>query len=162
MLLGLVIGTILADALGMADFHAVGEATMLGITTPFAFGYPVFEPVSCLAMTLVMLVTMAETTVLGGAGLAMFGMVAASGFQALSKAELHKKGNIMVVAISVAVALIPIGVPTFYSRFPTWVQIICNSGITIGSITAILLNLLLRDAPEPDEEKLPFRKSGKE
>ena len=35
---------------------------MLGITTPFAFGYPVFEPVSCLAMTLVMLVTMAETT----------------------------------------------------------------------------------------------------
>ena len=59
------------------------------------------------------------TMVLGGAGLAMFGMVAASGFQALSKAELHKKGNIMVVAISVAVALIPIGVPTFYSRMYT-------------------------------------------
>lgn len=52
MLLGLVIGTILADALGMADFHAVGEAAMLGITTPFAFGYPVFEPVSCLATAL--------------------------------------------------------------------------------------------------------------
>nr|WP_298461777.1 nucleobase:cation symporter-2 family protein [uncultured Mitsuokella sp.] len=205
VLLGLVIGTILADALGMADFHAVGEAAMLGITTPFAFGYPVFEPVSCLATALggifntfpytafaqnigligmtgvrsryivavcgVMLmilglfpkmaavVASVPTMVLGGAGLAMFGMVAASGFQALSKAELHKKGNIMVVAISVAVALIPIGVPTFYSKFPTWVQIICNSGITIGSITAILLNLLLRDAPEPDEEKLPFRKS---
>ena len=62
VLLGLVIGTLIADALGMADFHAVGEAAALGITTPFAFGYPVFEPVSCLAMTLVMLVTMAETT----------------------------------------------------------------------------------------------------
>ena len=99
------------------------------------------------------------TMVLGGAGLAMFGMVAASGFQALSKAELHKKSNIMVVAISVAVALIPIGVPSFYSKFPTWVQIICNSGITIGSITAIVLNLLLRDAPDPDEEKPLF--SGK-
>lgn len=48
----------------------------------------------------------------------------------------------MVVAISVAVALIPIGVPSFYSKFLTWVQIICNSGITIGSITAIILNLL--------------------
>ena len=46
----------------MADFHAVGEAAVLGVTTPFAFGYPIFEPVSCLAMTLVMLVTMAETT----------------------------------------------------------------------------------------------------
>ena len=248
VLLGLVIGTLIADALGMADFHAVGEAAALGITTPFAFGYPVFEPVSCLAMTLVMLVTMAETTgdivavteivdkpmtesmltkalradgfstalggifntfpytafahnigligmtgvrsryivatcgvmlmilglfpkmaavvasvptmVLGGAGLAMFGMVAASGFQALSKANLHKKGNIMVVAISVAVALIPIGVPSFYSKFPTWVQIICNSGITIGSITAIILNLFLRDAPDPDEEKPLFSKSA--
>ncbi len=62
VLLGLVIGTLIADALGMADFHAVGEAASLGITTPFAFGYPIFEPVSCLAMTLVMLVTMAETT----------------------------------------------------------------------------------------------------
>ena len=100
------------------------------------------------------------TMVLGGAGLAMFGMVAASGFQALSKAELHKKGNIMVVAISVAVALIPIGVPSFYSKFPTWVQIICNSGITIGSITAIILNLFLRDAPDPDEEKPLFSKSA--
>ena len=170
VLLGLVIGTLIADALGMADFHAVGEAAALGITTPFAFGYPIFEPVSCLAMTLVMLVTMAETTgdivasvptmVLGGAGLAMFGMVAASGFQALSKANLHKKGNIMVVAISVAVALIPIGVPSFYSKFPTWVQIICNSGITIGSITAIILNLFLRDAPDPDEEKPLFSKSA--
>ena len=100
------------------------------------------------------------TMVLGGAGLAMFGMVAASGFQALSKANLHKKGNIMVVAISVAVALIPIGVPSFYSKFPTWVQIICNSGITIGSITAIILNLFLRDAPDPDEEKPLFSKSA--
>ena len=27
------------------------------------------------------------------------------------------------------------------------------------SITAIVLNLLLRDAPEPDEEKLPFSRS---
>ena len=44
VLLGLVIGTLIADVLGMADFHAVGEAAALGITTPFAFGYPVFEP----------------------------------------------------------------------------------------------------------------------
>lgn len=62
VLLGLVIGTGIAAAFGMADFHAVSEAAMLGVTTPFAFGLPVFEPVSCLIMTLVMLVTMAETT----------------------------------------------------------------------------------------------------
>ena len=51
----------------------------------------------------------------------------------------------MVVAISVAVALIPIGVPSFYSHFPQWVQLIGNSGITIGSIMAIVLNVLLCD-----------------
>ena len=67
----------------------------------------------------------------------------------------------MVVAISVAVALIPIGVPSFYSKFPTWVQILCNSGITIGSITAILLNLLLRDAPDPEAENVSFHKPDK-
>ena len=50
--------------------------------------------------------------------------------------------------------------PSFYSKFPTWVQIICNSGITIGSITAIILNLFLRDAPDPDEEKPLFSKSA--
>ena len=61
----------------------------------------------------------------------------------LSQADLQKKGNSMVVAISVAVALIPLGVPSFYSHFPQWVQLIGNSGITIGSIMAIVLNVLL-------------------
>ncbi|MBQ4152485.1 MAG: purine permease [Schwartzia sp.] len=231
VLLGLIFGTVVAALLGYVDFSAVGQAASLGITTPFAFGMPVFEPVSCIAMTLVMLVTMAETTgdviavgkivnkptdeeilckalradgfstalggilnafpytafaqniglvsitgvrsryvvamggvilmilgllpklaavvacipnmVLGGAGLAMFGMVAASGIQALSKVNFVGNCNMMVIAVSVAVALIPIGAPTFYSKFPTGVQLICTSGITIGSITAILLNLIL-------------------
>jgi len=95
------------------------------------------------------------TMVLGGAGLAMFGMVAASGIQALSQADLQKKGNSMVVAISVAVALIPIGVPSFYSHFPQWVQLIGNSGITIGSIMAIVLNVLLCEHKTKQSEPEP-------
>ena len=53
---------VIAACLGYVNFAAVGQAAALGITTPFAFGMPIFDPAACVAMTLVMLVTMAETT----------------------------------------------------------------------------------------------------
>lgn len=88
--------------------------------------------------------------VLGGAGLAMFGMVAASGIRSLSKVEFHDNCNMMVIAISVGVAMIPVCSPGFYSKFPVTMQLICNSSITIGSITAMLLNFLL-NKPQKEE-----------
>jgi len=48
-----------------------------------------------------------------------------------------------VVAISIAVGLIPLAVPNIYQQFPGSLQIIFNSGITVGSVTAIVLNGLL-------------------
>lgn len=238
VLLGLILGTVIACFMGYVDFTPVAEAATLGITTPFAFGLPTFDPAACVAMTLVMLVTMAETTgdmmaiteivekpmsknlltralradgfstmlggvlnafpytafaqniglitltgvrsryvvatsavimmllglcpklaaivscippmVLGGAGLAMFGMVAASGIRSLSKVEFHDNCNMMVIAISVGVAMIPVCSPGFYSKFPVTMQLICNSSITIGSITAMLLNFLL-NKPQKEE-----------
>jgi NCS2 family nucleobase:cation symporter-2 len=83
--------------------------------------------------------------VLGGAGLALFGMVAASGIRTLSKVKFEGNHNIMVVAVSIGVGLIPVAVSGFYQKFPDWVQIILNSGITAGSVTAIVLNLVLNE-----------------
>lgn len=83
--------------------------------------------------------------VLGGAGLALFGMVAASGIRTLTKIKFEGNYNLMVVAVSIGVGLIPLGVSGFYNKFPDWVQIILNSGITAGSITAILLNVILNE-----------------
>lgn len=231
VLLGLAAGTLIAIPFGLVNFSGISNAAWVGITTPFAFGLPVFDVPSILAMTVVMLVVMTETTgdfiavgeivdkpikqdmltrglkadgfstllggllnafpysayaqnvglvgltrvrsryvvaaagiilvvlglfpkaaaivasipapVLGGAGIAMFGMVMASGIKTLSKVGFDDNHNLMVVAISIAVGLIPLAVPNIYQQFPSSLQIIFNSGITVGSVTAIVLNGLL-------------------
>ncbi|WP_402469669.1 nucleobase:cation symporter-2 family protein [Isoptericola aurantiacus] len=82
------------------------------------------------------------SAVLGGAGIALFGMVAASGIRSLSKVRFDNK-NILVVAVSLGVAMLPTVKPEIYADFPTWFQLIFDSGISAGAITAIGLNLLL-------------------
>ncbi|MBM7866955.1 purine permease [Heliobacterium gestii] len=81
--------------------------------------------------------------VLGGAGIAMFGMVAASGIKTLSKINFDGTHNIMVVAVSIGVGMITLAVPNFFDHFPNWAQVILHSGITAGSLSAIALNALL-------------------
>ncbi|SDE88614.1 nucleobase:cation symporter-2 family protein [Sporomusa acidovorans] len=231
VLLGLISGTIIAIPLGMVNFSQVGTAGWIGITTPFWFGFPTFDIASIVAMVLVMLVVMTETTgdciaigeiiekpihkedlarglradgfstvlggilnsfpytafaqnvglvgltrvrsrfvvaaagvilivlglipklaaviaaiphpVLGGAGIVMFGMVAASGIKTLSKVSFEGTHNILVVGVSIGIGMITLAVPNFYHGFPNWLQVILHSGITAGSLAAILLNLLL-------------------
>ncbi|MDQ3285680.1 MAG: purine permease, partial [Actinomycetota bacterium] len=79
--------------------------------------------------------------VLGGAGFALFGTVAATGIRTLSRVDFDRNANLVVVAVSLAVGLIPVAFPTFYSAFPSGLQIVLNSGITAGSLTAIILNV---------------------
>jgi uric acid transporter len=80
--------------------------------------------------------------VLGGAGIALFGMVAASGIRTLSKVRFNNS-NILVVALAVGIGLLPTVYPTIYDQFPDWFQTIFDSGISAGAITAVVLNLLL-------------------
>ena len=79
--------------------------------------------------------------VLGGAGFALFGTVAATGIRTLSRVDFDRNPNLVIVAVSLAIGLIPVASPTFYSAFPSGMQIVLNSGITAGSLTAIILNL---------------------
>lgn len=87
------------------------------------------------------LVAAIPTPVLGGAGIAMFGTVAASGIRTLSTVSFTDNRNLMVVAISLGVGLVPVAVPTVYDRFPLWFRTIMSSGISAGCVTAILLNI---------------------
>ncbi|MEV1174682.1 nucleobase:cation symporter-2 family protein [Nonomuraea sp. NPDC049784] len=80
--------------------------------------------------------------VLGGAGIAMFGTVAASGIRTLTKVSFEGNHNLVIVAVSIGVAAIPVGAPDFYDKFPDWAQTILNSGISTGSILVIVLNLV--------------------
>ena len=62
ILFGIILGTVAAVPLGLADFSGVGEGSPFALPTPFAFGAPVFEIGAIISMTIVILVIMTETT----------------------------------------------------------------------------------------------------
>ena len=230
VLIGLVVGTIAGAVFGFTDFSRVADAALFGVTTPFHFGVPTFNAAAIIAMVIIMLITMVETTgdvfacgeivdkkvgkddvarairadglsttlggilnsfpytcfaenvglvrltgvrsrwvvataglfmmvigvipkvgaivaaipypVLGGAGFALFGTVAVVGIQTLRRVNFHDERNVIVVAISLAMAIAPTVYPSITGNFPEAVRIIISSGITMGSVTAILLNLM--------------------
>ncbi|MFC7817741.1 nucleobase:cation symporter-2 family protein [Streptomyces sp. NPDC057367] len=101
------------------------------------------------------LIAVVPRPVLGGAGIVLFGSVAASGIQTLVRASLDKDNNVLIVAVSLAVGIIPIAEPEFYHAFPENAKIILDSGISTGCVVAVLLNLVFnhiggrkRDAEE--------------
>jgi xanthine permease len=230
ILLSMVLGTLIAVALGMADFSDVANGPLVALPTPFHFGLPTFQVAAIISMLIVILVTMVETSadilavgdivdtkvdaqrlgnglradmissmlaplfgsftqsafaqnvglvavtgvksryvvatgglilvtlgllpvmgrvvatvptaVLGGAGLILFGTVAASGIRTLSKVDYRNNMNLIIVATSIGFGMIPIAAPTFYEHFPNWFATIFHSGISSAAIMAILLNLL--------------------
>ena len=231
VLLALLIMTAVAFAMGKTDFSGVGEASWLGITTPFYFGIPKFSLTALIAMIIVMAVTAVETTgdvfatgevvgkriaprdianalradglstllggvlnsfpytcfaqnvglvrltrvksrwvvtaagvfmiflgllpkaaaivaaipqpVIGGASLAMFANVAVVGIQTLAKVDLRDNRNAVIVSTSIGLALlVTFRKEDILTAMPSWLQIIFGSGVTIGSLTAIILNLL--------------------
>jgi len=96
------------------------------------------------------------TPVLGGAGFALFATVAASGIRALSRVTYEGNNNLVIVALSIGMGVIPIAVPTFYEHFPSWFQTVFDSGISSAAVTAVLLNLLFNvgRTAEPTEAAL--------
>ncbi len=241
VLLGLVIGTVVAIPVGITDFGALGQADIVGFPTPFHFGAPQFVPAAVISMCIVMVVSMTESTadmlalgeivdrpadektiaaglradtlgsfvspffngftcsafaqniglvamtrvrsrfvvaagggililmglcpvaaaliatvplpVLGGAGVVLFGSVAASGIQTLVKAGLEKDNNVVVVAVSLAVGIIPITADGFYHAFPESARIVLDSGISTGCLTAIVLNFLFNHLGGREDEE---------
>lgn len=82
--------------------------------------------------------------VLGGVGLVMFGMVAAAGIKTLSRVELTDR-NLLIIATSMALGLCVTFRPDFIGQLPEALQMIFSSGISTGTIVALILNLLLKE-----------------
>lgn len=94
--------------------------------------------------------------VLGGVGFAMFGMVLVGGIRTLGKVQFDGNKNGVIVAVSVGLAMIPLANPGFYHNFPSWVETIFDSGITTGSLSAVILNIFFNvlGSKEPMPETL--------
>ena len=88
------------------------------------------------------LTTVIPTPVLGGAMVAMFGMVIAYGIKMLSKVEFASQENLLIIACSVGMGLGVTAVPDLFSKLPENIQILTDNGIVAGSLTAIVLNIV--------------------
>ena len=82
--------------------------------------------------------------VLGGVGIVMFGTVAASGIQTLSSVKLTNK-NLLVIATSIGLGLGVTFRPEILAGLPEGIKMIFSSGISTGTIAALILNLILRE-----------------
>lgn len=89
------------------------------------------------------LTTVIPTAVLGGAMVAMFGMVIAYGIKMLSKVDFTSQENLLIIACSVGMGLGVTAVPDLFAQLPESVKILTNNGIVAGSFTAIFLNIIL-------------------
>lgn len=90
--------------------------------------------------------------VLGGASLALFANVAWVGIQTIAKADLKDNRNAVIVTTSLGLAMLVTFKPGIAAVFPAWAQIFFSSGMTIGAITAILLNLLFFHVGKQSED----------
>ncbi|RZI74653.1 MAG: purine permease, partial [Rubrivivax sp.] len=88
------------------------------------------------------LVESLPTFVLGGAGLVMFGMVAATGIRILASVDYKgNRNNLFVVAVSIGFGMIPLVAPNFKQWMPHAIHPLIESGILLASISAVALNL---------------------
>ena len=89
--------------------------------------------------------------VLGGVGIVMFGTVAAAGIKTLSRVKLTER-NLLIIATAIGLGLGVTFRPEFIEQLPEALKMIFASGISTGTIVALILNLVLREDKEEIEE----------
>ena len=104
------------------------------------------------------LVAAIPNSVLGGAAIVMFGMVAATGVKILAKVDFAAdRRNLYIVAVGLGAGMIPLVADRFFLQLPPLAMRFFQNGILLGTLTAVLLNLLfslrhqhVRAAPAAD------------
>ncbi len=249
VLLGIILGGIVATLLGKMHFDKVDGAPWFDLVLPFHFGMPLFNPALIATMVLVMVVTFIESTgmflaladltgrkltqksltaglrtdglgtviggifntfpytsfsqnvgligdtgvrsrfvcvaggvilivlglipkmaalveslpvfVLGGAGLVMFGMVAATGIRILAGVNYKQnKNNLFIVAVALGAGMIPLVAPAWTQHMPHSLHPLLESGILLTSVIAVLLNLFFNGAKGSEAEAMEAAKQA--
>lgn len=110
--------------------------------------------------------TIIPKSVLGGAMLAMFGMVMAYGIKMLSSVDFGRQENLLIVACSVGIGLGVTVVPTLFSQLPESIRILTDNGIVLGSASAVVLNIVFNMVPQRKvkvkDEPVPMQSAVRE
>src|SRR5450830_659353 len=87
--------------------------------------------------------------VLGGAGLVMFGMVAAAGIRILTRVDFKgNRFNLYIVALSIGFGLIPLVAPRWAQQMAHSLHPLLESGILLIAVAAVSLNLFFNGSSE--------------
>ena len=93
-------------------------------------------------------------TVLGGAGIVMFGMVAATGARILTEVNFRENGyNLYVVAISIGFGTITMVSPNFFKNMPNAIHPLLDSGILLAALVSVILNVFFNGLSNIDEAR---------
>jgi xanthine permease len=140
------VGTIIGGVLNAFPYTSfsqnVGLVGVTGIRSRYvAAAGGVILVVLSFIPKLAALVAAVPPEVLGGAGIVMFGMVAATGVRILSGVDFrNNRNNLFIVAIAIGAGLIPLVAPDFFKNFYPALKPILGSGIILTTVVAVLLN----------------------
>ncbi|MCI3028126.1 nucleobase:cation symporter-2 family protein [Desemzia incerta] len=90
------------------------------------------------------LVSIMPMPVLGGAGILMFGTVAGAGIKSLSRVKMNNR-NLLIVSSAIGVGLGVAFRPEVVAGLPGILGGLFSSGISAGTIVALVLNILLKE-----------------
>ncbi|WP_287909806.1 solute carrier family 23 protein [Acinetobacter sp.] len=80
--------------------------------------------------------------VVAGTAIIVFAIIGTIGINMLRKVDLQDKNNMYVLAGALTFGLTPILIPNFYTNFPDVIKPILNNGLAMGTIAAIILNII--------------------
>jgi NCS2 family nucleobase:cation symporter-2 len=89
------------------------------------------------------LIASVPTPVLGGCAVVMFGMTTVAGIQELARVRFDGTRNALIVAVSVSIGVLPMSFPALFAQASGPLKLVLESGIFLGAITAVVLNVLL-------------------
>ena len=108
------------------------------------------------------LTTVIPSAVLGGAMVAMFGMILSAGIKMLSKVDLQSQENLLIIACACGLGLGVSVVPEMFQNLPSGLRILTENGIVAGGVTAIALNLIFNVFGKKAKEGRQMLQSKKE
>jgi uric acid transporter len=92
--------------------------------------------------------------VIGGAAIVMFGMVSATGVKIFSQADfVHNRRNLYIVAVSLGLAMMPVVADRIFAQLPGFVDRLFSSSVLVGTLAAVLLNLLFNGLPSQESQQ---------
>ncbi|SQG65135.1 xanthine/uracil permeases family protein [Corynebacterium renale] len=80
--------------------------------------------------------------VLGAASLMLFANVAWVGLQTIAKSDLSDNRNAVIVTTALGMAMLVTFKPEIAQALPEWARTFFSSGMSVGAITAIVLNIV--------------------